>query len=107
MAFFVETEEQRSSRLADLRQRASTRNNVETEEQRSSRLADLSQHATVRVSEETTEDRAQRLEVMHVNAHVRRSSELEKLVCRHLGHIIDLQVPVLLQIWRNSDLRLL
>ena len=70
-----ETEEERSSCLADLSQRANVRVSEETEEQRASRLADLSQRANVRVSEETCDERSHRLQVMHDLEHVRRSSE--------------------------------
>ena len=74
----VETEEQRSSRLADLRQRASVRVNEETEEERISRLADLRQRANVRVSEENEEERTSRLADLRQRANVRVSEENEE-----------------------------
>ena len=74
----VETEEQRSSRLADLRQRATVCVNEETEEERISHLADLSQRANVRVSEETEEQRTSRLADLSQRANVRVSEETEE-----------------------------
>ena len=71
----VQTEEQRTSRLADLSQRANVRVSEETEEERTSHLADLSQRANVCVSEETCDERSHRLQVMRDLERVRRSNE--------------------------------
>ena len=78
----VETEEQRSSRLADLRQRATVRVNEETEEERTSRLADLSQRANVCFSEETEEERTSRLTDLRQRTNVRVSEETEERTSR-------------------------
>ena len=58
-----------------MRQCSNVRVSEETEEERTSRLTDLSQRANVRVSEETCDDRSHRLEVMCQQAAIRRSSE--------------------------------
>ena len=54
----VETEEQKPSQLADLRQCATVHVNEETEEERTSHLADLSQCANVRFSDKTEKERS-------------------------------------------------
>ena len=77
----VETEEERTSQLADLSQRANVRVSDETEEERSSRLIDAQIRTAFRVSEETIDYRSHRLEVMHVE--VVSHLKLEKFVYRH------------------------